>query len=118
MEIVQAGTDEVTKLHDVGERRSLSGRDLLLWVATLLAFRWPHSQDERSLDPSTRRGQPSLLAPSRAWCSELRSGWLSVGSASMLGGSWRPEEVSQSASVSPSRSSATATRSVTCGETI
>jgi hypothetical protein len=38
MEIGHAGTDEVTKLHDVGERRSLSGRDLLLWTATLLAF--------------------------------------------------------------------------------
>ena len=38
MEDVQTGTDEITWLHDVGERRSLSGRDLLLWTATLLAF--------------------------------------------------------------------------------
>jgi hypothetical protein len=34
----QAGTDEITQLHDVGERRSLRGRDLLLWAATLLVF--------------------------------------------------------------------------------
>jgi len=38
MEDVQAGTDEITRLHDVRERRSLSGRELLLWAATLLAF--------------------------------------------------------------------------------
>ena len=38
MEDGQAGTDEITRLHDVAERRSLSGRDLLLWAATLLAF--------------------------------------------------------------------------------
>jgi hypothetical protein len=38
MEVGQAGTDEITRVHDVGERRSLSGRDLLLWAATLLAF--------------------------------------------------------------------------------
>jgi hypothetical protein len=38
MEDVQTGTDEIRRLQDVGERRSLSGRDLLLWTATLLAF--------------------------------------------------------------------------------
>ena len=38
MEDVQAGTDEITRLHDVRERRSLSGRELLLWAATLLVF--------------------------------------------------------------------------------
>jgi hypothetical protein len=38
MEDVQAGTDEITRLHDAGERRSLGGRDLLPWAATLLAF--------------------------------------------------------------------------------
>jgi hypothetical protein len=35
---VQTRTDDVARLHEVVERRTLSGRDLLLWAATLLAF--------------------------------------------------------------------------------
>ncbi len=38
MEDVHVRTDDVIRLHDGGERRSLSGRDLLFWAATLLAF--------------------------------------------------------------------------------
>jgi hypothetical protein len=38
MEDVQVRTDDITRLHDGAEHRSLSGRDLLMWAATLLAF--------------------------------------------------------------------------------
>ena len=34
----QVRAEEITRLYDVGERHSLSGKDLLLWTATLLAF--------------------------------------------------------------------------------
>ena len=38
MEHIRVANDEVSPLHDVGERHTLSGRHLLLWAATLLAF--------------------------------------------------------------------------------
>ena len=38
MKDVGGANDELTTLHDVGERHVLSGKDLLVWAATLLAF--------------------------------------------------------------------------------
>lgn len=38
MEEVRVANNEVTELNDVGKRHVLSGKDLLVWAATLLAF--------------------------------------------------------------------------------